>query len=147
MEIYECLIVAGELGSGHSVTALYEIIPTGVKSDFIKGIPKLKYTKTNEKQEKYSNELATVKFRYKKPNGKKSIEMVTVIGNKPGNLKVASSDFKFGAAVAWFGLKLRGSDLINEKSKEKIKQLAQSGIANDTDGYKAEFVRLTESAL
>jgi len=138
-------IDAGELGSGHSVTALYEIIPAGVKSDFSKDIPELKYTKTQESGKNYSNELATVKFRYKKPDGDKSIEMVNIISNTSGNLTAASSDFKFGAAVAWFGLKLRGSDLIVDKSPQKIKQLAQSGMANDTDGYKAEFIRLTEA--
>jgi Ca-activated chloride channel family protein len=138
-------IDAGELGSGHTVTALYEIIPTGVKSEFAETTPTLKYTKTEPTGTVYSNELATVKFRYKKPDGDKSIEMVEVIANTVADLGDASDDFRFSSAVAWFGLKLRESKLIVNKSSDAIKKLAKSGMANDTDGYKAEFVRLVES--
>ncbi|HMK06723.1 MAG TPA: YfbK domain-containing protein, partial [Flavobacterium sp.] len=138
-------IDAGELGSGHTVTALYEIIPTGVKSDFMEATPTLKYTKTESTGTVYNDELATVKFRYKKPDGDKSIEMTEVIANKVSDLGNASDDFRFSAAVAWFGLKLRESKLIVNKSSDDIKKLAKSGMANDTDGYKAEFVRLVES--
>jgi Ca-activated chloride channel family protein len=138
-------IDAGELGSGHTVTALYEIIPAGVKSDFMEATPTLKYTKTESTGTVYNDELATVKFRYKKPDGDKSIEMTEVVANKVSGLGNASDDFRFSAAVAWFGLKLRESKLIVNKSSEDIKKLAKSGMANDTDGYKAEFVRLVES--
>ena len=138
-------IDAGELGSGHTVTALYEIIPADVKSDFMEATPTLKYTKTESTGTVYNNELATVKFRYKKPDGDKSIEMTEVIANKVSDLGNASEDFRFSAAVAWFGLKLRESKLIVNKSSDDIKKLAKSGMANDTDGYKAEFVRLVES--
>jgi Ca-activated chloride channel family protein len=138
-------IDAGELGSGHTVTALYEIIPAGVKSSFLETTPTLKYTKTEPTGTVYNNELATVKFRYKKPDGDKSIEMVQAIANTVSDLDAASGDFRFSAAVAWFGLKLRESKLIGNKSADDIKKLAKSGMANDTDGYKAEFVRLVES--
>ena len=138
-------IDAGELGSGHTVTALYEIIPTGVKSDFMEATPTLKYTKTESTGTVYNDELATVKFRYKKPDGDKSIEMTEVIANKASDLEKATDDFRFSAAVAWFGLKLRESKLIANKSSDAIQKLAKSGMANDTDGYKAEFVRLVES--
>jgi Ca-activated chloride channel homolog len=138
-------IDAGELGSGHTVTALYEIIPVGVKSDFAETAPELKYTKTEPTGTIYNSELATVKFRYKKPAGDRSTEMVHVIGNTVSELKNASDDFRFSSAVAWFGLKLRDSKLIVNKSAEDIKKLAQSGLANDKDGYKSEFVRLVES--
>ena len=138
-------IDAGELGSGHTVTALYEVIPTGVKSDFLSNQPDLKYTKVATNEKNYNNELATIKFRYKKPDGDKSIEMVKVIENKSIPLKNASDDFKFSAAVAWFGLKLRDSNLVPDKSSEDIKKLAKEGLSNDDDGYKAEFVRLVET--
>ncbi|MFT3795615.1 YfbK domain-containing protein [Flavobacterium sp.] len=137
-------IDAGELGSGHTVTALYEIIPVGVKSEFLESTPTLKYTKTETTGSVYNDELATVKFRYKKPDGDKSVEMVNVIANRTESLPNASADFKFSAAVAWFGLKLRDSKLIGNKSSSDIKKLAQSGLANDTDGYKAEFIRLID---
>ncbi|WP_412463664.1 vWA domain-containing protein [Flavobacterium mekongense] len=138
-------IDAGELGSGHTVTALYEIIPTDAKSDFFSEIDELKYAKVTAPETKFNNELATVKFRYKKPDGAKSIEMVQVIENKASALSNASSGFKFCTAVAWFGLKLRDSQLVTNKSTADIKKLAQEGLAYDTDGYKAEFIRLLEA--
>jgi Ca-activated chloride channel family protein len=136
-------IDAGELGSGHTVTALYEIIPVGVESNFIQ--PDLKYTKTDKNIDNLGNELATVKFRYKKPDGNKSIELMKVIENKPVNLINSSADFKFSTAVAWFGLKLRDSKLIEEKSTDEIMKLAKAGLINDEIGYKTEFVRLVEA--
>ncbi|HEX9979346.1 MAG TPA: von Willebrand factor type A domain-containing protein [Flavobacterium sp.] len=138
-------IDAGELGSGHTVTALYEIIPSGVESGFLKDIPDLKYTKSNATGNG-NGELATVKFRYKKPDGDKSTELLKIIGNKPQLLQSASEDFRFSAAVAWFGLKLRDSKLVPDKASGSIKKLAKSGSAKDDDGYKAEFIRLVESA-
>lgn len=140
-------IDAGELGSGHSVTALYEIIPVGAKSEFLESTPALKYSKTEATGTVYNDELATVKFRYKKPDGDKSTEMVEVIGNKAERLANASADFKFSAAVAWFELKLRESKLVANQSSEDIKKLAKSGLTNDTDGYKAEFIRLVEGEI
>ncbi|WP_035647969.1 VWA domain-containing protein [Flavobacterium sp. ASV13] len=140
-------IDAGELGSNHTVTALYEIIPAGVKSDYLAEQPDdLKYTKTEPSSNNYSNELATIKFRYKKPDGDKSIEMVQIIENKSVVLEKASDDMKFSSAVAWFGLKLRDSKLITNKSSEEIVKLAKQGNSNDGEGYKAEFIRLVEGA-
>lgn len=138
-------IDAGELGSGHTVTALYEVIPTGVKSEFLNNQPDLKYTKVAANENGYSDELATIKFRYKKPDGDKSIEMIKVIENKSIPLKNSSDDFKFSTAVAWFGLKLRDSNLVPNKATEDIKKLAKEGLSNDQDGYKAEFIRLVET--
>lgn len=138
-------IDAGELGSGHTVTALYEIIPVAVNSKFAGKTPDLKYTNTQENNTSYNDELATIKFRYKKPDGEKSIELTNVIGNKSIPLNAASKDFKFSAAVAWFGLKLRDSNLIPNKSLNDIKKLAKEGLSNDEEGYKSEFIRLVDS--
>jgi Ca-activated chloride channel family protein len=138
-------IDAGELGSGHTVTALYEIIPTNVKSDYFKEPIDLKYSKTENSSAVFGNELATIKFRYKKPDGEKSIEMVQVIENKSMPIENSSDDFKFSSAVAWFGLKLRDSKLVQNKDSEAIKTLAKKGLSNDEDGYKAEFIRLVET--
>ncbi|SFA72458.1 Ca-activated chloride channel family protein [Flavobacterium swingsii] len=138
-------IDAGELGSNHTVTALYEIIPTGTNSDFFNESSELKYTKVEPTGNNFNDELATIKFRYKKPDGDKSIEMVQIIENKSNAAENATNDFKFTTAVAWFGLKLRDSKLISNKSLVDIKKLAKEGLSNDTDGYKAEFVRLIES--
>lgn len=137
-------IDAGELGSGHTVTALYEIVPVNVKSDYFKPIEDTKYSKVENKGVNYQNELATIKFRYKKPNGDKSIEMVSTIASDSKSLNTASDDYKFTAAVAWFGLNLRDSKLVSNKSLVAIKKLAKEGLANDDEGYKAEFIRLID---
>lgn len=138
-------IDAGELGSGHTVTALYEVIPTGIKSVFYEHQTDLKYTQTIQVNEAYQNELATVKFRYKKPDGDISTEMIRPVLNQNIGLDKVSKDFKFASSVAWFGLKLRDSKLIQDKDIKAIIKLAREGIQNDTDGYKVEFVRLAES--
>ncbi len=87
-------IDAGELGSGHTVTALYEIIPTGVKSYFFKEPTDLKYSQPKSSENNYNDELATIKFRYKKPDGDKSIEMVEIIYNCSGLVRIKAERFK-----------------------------------------------------
>ena len=138
-------IDAGELGSGHTVTALYEIIPTGVESTFNQDIADLKYSEIKIAPKDYSDELATIKFRYKKPDGEKSIEMVETIKNNVISLAKTSEDFKFSAAVAWFGLKLRDSKLVTNKTSKDIRALALQGKSKDEDGYRSEFIRLVEA--
>ncbi|MGG7437152.1 vWA domain-containing protein [Chryseobacterium arthrosphaerae] len=135
-------IDAGELGSGHTVTALYEIIPVGTQSEFLPKENKLKYSSTS-RTKNFGNELATVKFRYKKPYGNKSSEITKVI-KKSDMAAKESSDFKFASSVAWFGLALRDSKLIKNKNIGKIKQLAKEGKGKDKEGYRAEFIELTE---
>jgi Ca-activated chloride channel family protein len=138
-------IDAGELGSGHTVTALYEIIPVGVKSDYFTASPELKYSQPKTTPTgNYNDELATIKFRHKKPDEDKSKETVQIIADKAVPLNSTSGDFKFAAAVAWFGLKLRDSKLVPDKSTEAIKNLAKQGLQNDPEGYRAEFIRLVD---
>jgi len=132
---------AGELGSGHTVTALYEIVRTGVKSDYLKTIPDLKYTKT-EMTLNYDDELFTVKFRYKKPDASQSIEMVHVQNNIITEL---SDDLSFASAVALFGMQLRQSKYFNNVSISKVIALAENGRGEDREGYRAEFIRLVKS--
>jgi Ca-activated chloride channel family protein len=137
-------IDAGELGSGHTVTALYEIIPVGVNSEFYTTKADLKYSIPQATTGTYNDELATIKFRHKKPDVDKSTETVKVIPNVSAPLKQVSGDFKFAAAVAWFGLKLRDSKLLPNKKTEDIKALAKEGLQNDPEGYRAEFIRLVD---
>jgi len=132
---------AGELGSGHTVTALYEVIPTGVKSDYLKTVADLKYTK-NTLRTDYADELFTVKFRYKKPEASISIEMVHVQNT---DIAIASKDMNFAAAVALFGMHLRNSKYDNNASLSQIITLAEKGRGKDSDGYRAEFIRLVKS--
>lgn len=132
---------AGELGSGHTVTALYEVIPSGVDSPYLNSITNLKYTKTTLVND-FNNELFTVKFRYKKPSGSKSIEMIHVQSTET---KRASEDMNFASAVALFGMKLKESQYDNNTSLQDIISLANKGRGEDKDGYRAEFIRLVES--
>jgi len=138
-------IDAGELGSGHTVTAFYEIIPTGISSSFYTAADPLKYASKVEVDTQLHQELATVKFRYKKPEEEKSIEMTRVIQNNPGNLYNSSTDFRFATAVAWFGLYLRDSKLIQNNTVADILDLANNAIGTDKEGYRYEFIRLMES--
>lgn len=137
-------IDAGELGSGHTVTALYEVIPNDVKSEFLPKENDLKYTK-NTNDENFNDELATVKFRYKKPDGDTSSEIVQVVKNSNESISSASDDFKFASSVAWFGLVLRNSYLIKNKDLKEVEKLAKKGRGSDEEGYRAEFVRLVET--
>ncbi|MGB1232164.1 MAG: YfbK domain-containing protein [Winogradskyella sp.] len=132
---------AGELGSGHTVTALYEIIPTGITSDYLKTVSDLKYTKS-ETTTSYSDELFTVKFRYKKPDETASIEMVHVQNNI---INEASHAMNFASAVALFGMQLRHSKYTNNSTISKVIALAEAGRGEDKDGYRAEFIRLVKS--
>jgi Ca-activated chloride channel family protein len=132
-------IDAGELGSGHTVTALYEIIPANVNSKFLPKQNKLKYSSTSGSQ-KFEDELGTVKFRYKKPHGSKSSEIVHAINNAKSQAE--SKDFKFASSVAWFGLVLRDSQFITGKDLEAIEKLAKDSKGEDRDGDRKGFVDL-----
>ncbi len=135
---------AGELGSGHTVTALYELIPVGVKSEYLKDIDDLKYTDTKVSNSK-TDELLTVKFRYKEPDGDKSKLIVKTLKDSNVDIKKTSTDFQFSAAVALFGQQLRDSEFIKAKSSEDVIQLAEAGRGTDEEGYRAEFIRLVKS--
>jgi Ca-activated chloride channel family protein len=135
---------AGELGSGHTVTALYEIIPVGIKSKYLKDIDNLKYTK--QTSQNYTDEMLTVKFRYKEPDSDVSKLIVKTVKDENSSMESASEDLKFSAAVALFGMQLRNSDFINTKKKEDVIALAEAGKGSDNDGYRAEFIRLVKSS-
>ncbi len=135
---------AGELGSGHTVTALYEIIPVGIKSKYLKDIDNLKYTK--QTNQNYTDEMLTVKFRYKEPDGDVSKLIVKTVKDDNSSIESANEDLKFSAAVALFGMQLRNSEFINTNKKEDVIALAEAGKGNDKDGYRAEFIRLVKSS-
>ena len=71
--------------------------------------------------------------------------MIKTIDNKYVALDKSSADFRFSTAVAWFGLKLRESKLISNTSQSEIRKLAKSGLSNDDEGYKSEFIRLVDA--
>ena len=136
---------AGELGSGHTVTALYEIIPVGVESEFYK-IDGLKYQRTKiSLTASTSNELMTVKLRYKKPNEEQSNLIVQTLLDRGVALSQSSQDFRWSASVAAFGMMLRDSEFVHGYSYDKVLQLAQGARGQDPDGYQAEFINLVKS--
>jgi len=137
-------IDAGEIGAGHQVTALYEIIPAGTEDEFSPKNINLKYSKKTETGNSFGKELATIKFRYKKPDGDKSIEIIKNIDNKNVALSNTSDDFRFAADVAWFGMKLRDSQYLKDKETKSILNLGKSAIKYDPDGYRNEFLKLVE---
>ncbi|MCH8021348.1 VWA domain-containing protein [candidate division KSB1 bacterium] len=137
---------AGELGAGHTVTALYEIIPVGVKSDFIKSVDELKYQKGEVTNQASSDELMTVKLRYKRPKEDTSRLLSMVIKDKATDLANSSDNFKFSAAVAEFGMLLRDSEFKSEASYDNVLKLANEAKGDDSEGYRAEFVQLVKKA-
>lgn len=134
---------AGELGSGHTVTALYEVVLKG-SSEEIASVDPLRYQKNEIEKTSNNNEILTVKFRYKAPQGKKSKLIVRHLKGKLVPFAKSSNNFKFSAAVAEFGLLLRNSKHKVNASYTQVIKLAKSSKGKDDNGYRAEFIRLVE---
>jgi Ca-activated chloride channel homolog len=139
---------AGELGSGHTVTALYEVIPVGVESDFLNSVDPLKYQKetVDNKKTSKTDEIMTVKFRYKAPDGDVSKLIEHPVMDKQIPIAKTSDNFRFAASVAQFGMLIRNSDFKSNASYTDVLSLARKAKGNDEEGYRSEFVRLVESA-
>jgi Ca-activated chloride channel family protein len=139
---------AGDMGSGHTVTAFYEIIPAGVKDEYSANVDPLKYQKTKDVPvgNSGSDELMTIKFRYKQPGSNSSKMSLVTVNDKPAEFKNTSNDFRFASAVAEFGMLLRGSEYKQKGSFDQAISIAKSAKGKDDDGYRSEFVRLAESA-
>lgn len=136
---------AGDLGAGHTVTAFYEVVPTGVKKEYVGRVDDLKYQKNSTPvQNTGSGELLTVKLRYKAPDETISKKMeLSLVDNKKNDV---SSDFHFASAVAMFGQLLRDSSFKGESSYDKVIALAKTNLDKDENGYRREFIRLVEAA-
>lgn len=140
---------AGEMGAGHSVTALYEIIPVGVKSNLLGDVDPLKYQKVEKKEKKSltdSPELLTLKLRYKQPDSNKSSKMEVIVTDKNLTLNNTSENFRFSAAVAGFGMLLHDSKYKNDLTYDDVIRIARKATNYDPEGYRKEFIRLVESA-
>ena len=138
---------AGELGSGHTVTALYEIIPVGVKSNFIESVDKLKYQKeTQSNSSSEGDEVMTIKFRYKKPDENKSKLLEHPVIDRAVPVAKTSDNFRFAAAVAQFGMVLRNSEFKQSSSYNNSWRLAKSAIGEDNEGYRSEFLKMIKNA-
>ncbi len=137
---------AGEIGAGHSVTALYEVVPAGQKVEN-PGVDELKYSRPAEvARGANASELLTVKLRYKEPEGDVSRPLNVGVPDRQASYRNASDNFKFAAAVAEFGLLLRGSRYKGQSSYERAAELARAAAGADLTGRRAEFVGLIETA-
>lgn len=137
---------AGELGSGHTVTALYEVIPIGVRDSFTREVDPLKYQSNEKYVLKNSEEIMTIKLRYKKPKEETSQLITHPVMDHHTGLAGSSDNFRFSAAVAEFGLMLRNSTYKQQSSYQQVISLARSAKGNDKQGYRGEFIRLVEAA-
>jgi Ca-activated chloride channel family protein len=137
---------AGDIGAGHTVTALYEIVPPGV-SVAVPGVDPLKYQSTaGRSQESASGELLTLKLRYKQPDEDRSALLDVPLEDSGRSFQEASPDFRFAAAVAAFGMALRDSPYKGDASLATIQEWARSSLGEDEGGHRAELVTLIARA-
>ncbi len=153
---------AGEIGAGHTVTALYEMIPVAKARDEAKpglpagaagnaGVDPLRYQKPAEAKIELTNEanngeLFTLKLRYKQPDGDTSKLIEHPVKDSGKAYREASGDFKFAASVAGFGMALRHSQHRGTITLDGIKELALEGRSFDPSGYRSEFLTLIDKA-
>jgi len=140
---------AGEIGAGHTVTALYEIVPIG-KLQGLAGVDPLKYQTDPTKSPPpaqlstaaKTGEMMTVKLRYKQPDGETSKLIERPVSDYLSDFNQASEDFRFAAAVAAYGMLLRGSPFAGESTFDLVQDLAGGALGKDASGYRAEFLDL-----
>jgi len=137
---------AGEIGAGHSVTALYELVPHGAPSP-AGGVDPLKYQAgATPSGAAASNELLTIKLRYKAPDGDDSRLISTVVRKADVRADGGSSDFAFASSIAAFGMILRRSEHKGAATYAMARQLAERGVGQDAQGYRREFLTLVDAA-
>ena len=130
---------AGEIGAGHSVTALYEIIPAGSEESLAQQTDSLKYRQTALVE---SSELMMLKLRYKPLGKEKSVKISIPVAAAKG--ETTSESFRFAAAVAGWGLLLRNSKYKGQASYESLSRLATTALGSDIYSYRKEFLELIE---
>jgi Ca-activated chloride channel family protein len=138
---------AGEIGAGHTVTALYEIALVGSGGQRLES---LRYgeNKTAPSEPPYGEELAFLRLRYKAPDGDTSQLLEWPLKRQEiiETVEITSERFRFSAAVAAFGQQLRGGKYLEEFSYKEILSLAQGARGDDLFGYRAEFIKLVNLA-
>ena len=136
---------AGDMGAGHTVTALYEVIPKGSPETLTGAIDPLKYQQPAQAKPltQGNSELMTVKFRYKEPQGEQSKLLSIVVTDKGLS---PSENFRFSAAVASFGLLLRDSKFKGDTNYASIRKLAEGAIGKDPFGYRRGFLDMIDLA-
>ncbi len=138
---------AGELGAGHTVTALYEIVPVDGKDDPSGKVDELKYQQTQVKTSSSNEkEFLTIKFRYKNPTDTVSKLIVHTVMDKKIKLDESSDNFRFAAAVATFGMLLHDSKFKGDATYDSVLKWANEAKGKDSEGYRAEFIKLVKTA-
>jgi len=135
---------AGEIGAGHTVTALYQVVPKGraIGMDTPK-VDALKYqSRAPNPEQETDRELLTLKLRYKLPNAEKSKKIVFAILDASRDFDQASVDFRFAAAVASFGMLLRDSEYKGSSTFDQVARMARDARGSDLNGYRSEFIKL-----
>ncbi len=137
---------AGEIGSGHTVTALYEVIPLG-RGSTIPSVDPLRYQDNAQPTDKaMSGELMHVKLRYKQPDGAVSKLISMSIVDSERSMEDASVDLRFASSVAMFGMKLRGSKHTQSVSYASVYAMAAGALGKDPKGYRRGFLNMIERA-
>ncbi|MCB9915996.1 MAG: VWA domain-containing protein [Planctomycetes bacterium] len=137
---------AGEIGAGHTVTALYEVVPVGVEVPKASVDPLRYQTPTQVSGAAYSGELLTVKLRYKAPDGETSKLIERVVRDERRGFDELDADTRFAAAVAAYGMLLRGSAYAGNASWDRVLAWAGAALGEDPGGYRAEFLELVRRA-
>jgi Ca-activated chloride channel homolog len=136
---------AGEIGSGHTVTVLYELAPPGTDT----GIPEidpLKYQVPTQESNVAPGEILTVRLRYKQPERSESRPLEVPLQRSHRSFEEASPSFRFAAAVATFGMVLRDSEFRGKADLDDVVRWASQSLERDSQGYRAEFIRLVQAA-
>ena len=138
---------AGEIGAGHTVTALYELVPPGVSLE-VPGVDPLKYQQPRPAltDAAGSGELFSLKLRYKKPDQDNSRLLTFPVRDDGAACENASEDFRFAAAAAGFGMLLRNSEHRGALTYELVLTLAEQGLGREEEHYRAEFIGLVRKA-
>jgi len=136
---------AGEIGAGHTVTALYEIVPAGQKVEN-PGVDELRYSRVEPSETQFNAELLTVKLRYKEPDGNQSKLLTIGLLDQNKSFENASENLRFSSSVAAFGMILRDSNYKGDANFNSVLQIANASRGNDLKNYRSEFVELVEKA-
>jgi Ca-activated chloride channel family protein len=137
---------AGEIGAGHCVTAIYEIITKEEGKTEVSAVDDLKYQQQTLTAAAITTELMNVKVRYKKPDGKTSIKFEIPVYDTEKPFEQVSEDMRFAVAVAVFGMKLRNSSFVKEIQYDQIIQMCKAAKGTDEGGYRAELIKMVETA-
>jgi Ca-activated chloride channel family protein len=149
-DFHDDKVDAGEMGAGHVVTALYELVPIGAPDPVVGKVDKLRYQKEPEPKPVVKSELKDeaflVKMRHKKPDSDTSTLREMPVKDVTKEYAKATEDFQFSAAVAGFAMLLRDSQYKGSANYGLVLELAQSAMSHDPNGYRSEFVELVKKA-